>query len=266
MTGPRSLTGPGRPTLGTLVFLFALVLSTWSASADEPAPRIAIIIDDLGYLRQSGERVIALPGPVACAILPHTPYARYLAEQAYRASKEILLHLPLQPVELVMPMGIGAIDIDNTHRQLAEILNANLASVPHASGVNTHMGSLLTQHPGHMAWLMQELRQRGKLFFVDSYTTPSSVALRLARELDVPATRRHVFLDSELDPASMAREFSRLKNYARLHGFAVAIGHPYELTLSFLERSLPLLEAEGFALVPVASVVSRAPATAALQD
>jgi polysaccharide deacetylase 2 family uncharacterized protein YibQ len=266
VTRRRSLADLGRrPIIASLLFV-GLFLSAWPASSAEREPRIAIIIDDLGYLRQSGERVIALPGPVACAILPHTPYARYLAEQAHRANKEILLHLPLQPVELVMPMGVGAIDIDNTHRQLAAILDANLASVPYASGVNTHMGSLLTQHPGHMAWLMEELRQRGKLFFVDSYTTPSSVALRLARELDVPATRRHVFLDSDLDAASMAREFSRLKNYARLHGFAVAIGHPYELTLSFLERSLPLLRAEGFALVPVSSVVSRPSTTAALQD
>jgi polysaccharide deacetylase 2 family uncharacterized protein YibQ len=242
-----------------------LLVPSLMAMAAEPRPRIAIIIDDLGYLKIAGERVIALPGPVACAILPHTPYSRQLAVRANSAGKQVLLHLPLQPVEQLMPLGMGSIDIDNTHSQLAKILNANLASVPHADGVNTHMGSLLTQHPGHMAWLMQELGQRGNLYFIDSYTTPSSVALRLAREHGVPATRRHVFLDSEVSRAKVAEQFARLKNRARLHGKAVAIGHPYEVTLSYLERAIPQLEREGFDLVPISELVEAAPMTTAHQ-
>ncbi len=47
-------------------------------------------------------------------------------------------------------------------------LNANLASIPHIRGVNNHMGSLLTQHLGHMDWLMQALERRGDLYFIDS--------------------------------------------------------------------------------------------------
>ena len=128
------------------------------------------------------------------------------------------------------------------------------------------MGSLLTQHPGHMAWLMQELGRRGDLYFVDSYTTPSSVALRLAREHGVPATRRHVFLDSEVSRDAVAEQFARLKNRARLYGVAVAIGHPYEVTLDYLERALPQLEREGFDLVPVNDLVEVGPVTTARQD
>lgn len=243
-----------------------LLLVSSLALAGDSRPRIAIIIDDLGYLQRAGQRVIALQGPVACAILPHTPYSRQLSRQAAQAGKEVLLHLPLQPVEQLMPVGMGNIDINNTHRQLAEILNANLATVPEAIGVNTHMGSLLTQHPGHMAWLMEELSGRGNLFFVDSYTTASSIALRLARENGVPAARRNIFLDSDVDPLALSREFSRLKNYARLHGTAIAIGHPYEVTLEFLERALPDLEREGFDLVPLRELVQAGPLTTAQRN
>ncbi len=251
-----------RLTAGVAVILLLLSVV---AAADEPRPRIGIIIDDLGYLKSAGERVIALPGPVACAILPHTPYSRQLAVQANAAGKQVLLHLPLQPVEQLMPLGMGSIDIDNTYSQLARILSANLASVPHADGVNTHMGSLLTQHPGHMAWLMQELGRRGDLYFVDSYTTSSSVALRLAREYGVPAARRHVFLDSEVSWDAVADQFARLKNRARLYGEVIAIGHPYELTLDFLERYLPELDREGFDLVPLSELVDSGPVTTARQ-
>ena len=65
------------------------------------------------------------------------------------------------------------------------------------TGVNNHMGSLLTRHPGHMLWLMRTLQQHGEnpLFFVDSRTTVATVARRLAVENGVPNTDRNVFLD-----------------------------------------------------------------------
>jgi len=234
--------------------LAALILALLAGVASAE-PRIAIIIDDLGNLRSAGERTAALDGPVACAILPHTPAAAYIAGIAKESGKEVLLHLPLQPVEGAIPMGIGKINLDNTHGELHRIFTANLASVPYVSGVNTHMGSLLTQHPGHMGWLMGELDLNGKLFFVDSRTTPASVALRLAVEYGVPATRRDIFLDDDLDPRRVAEQFARLKNLARAQGSAVAIGHPYPVTLALLERELPRLAAEGIKLVPVREII-----------
>ena len=59
-------------------------------------PRIAIIIDDLGYQLAAGRRALGLPGPIAFAVLPDTPYGRRLARLANDAGKEVLLHLPLE--------------------------------------------------------------------------------------------------------------------------------------------------------------------------
>ncbi len=221
----------------------------------EDSPRISIIIDDLGNLRSAADRTLALDGPIACAVLPHTPLAQYIGKRAPQLGKEVLLHLPLQPIGEALPAGLGGIDLDNTRRQLAGILTANLNSIPNVAGVNTHMGSLLTQHPGHMHWLMTELQRRGDLFFVDSRTTASSVAQRMAAEVGVPATRRNVFLDNSTDPREIDREFNRLKALARLHGSAVAIGHPYDETLAYLEWVLPRLRGEGIELVPVAELI-----------
>ena len=50
-------------------------------------------------------------------------------------------------------------------------------------------------------------------------------------------------------------QFRRLLNLARLHGAAVAIGHPRPTTLAFLEQALPTLEQEGIELVPVKAVI-----------
>jgi polysaccharide deacetylase 2 family uncharacterized protein YibQ len=64
----------------------AILLLLASQSFAQSAPRIAIIIDDLGYHLAAGHRAVALPGPVVCAILPGTPRAAHLANAASPAA------------------------------------------------------------------------------------------------------------------------------------------------------------------------------------
>ena len=108
-----------------------------------------------------------------------------------------------------------------------------------------------------MRWLMDDLGRRDGLFFVDSYTTADSVALRIARERGIPSVRRDVFLDPDRRLDTVEREFARLKSIAEARGYAVGIGHPYPDTLDFLARALPALDAEGFALVPISELVTQ---------
>ena len=234
----------------------AMALGTCdTAGAGQPV-RIAIIIDDLGYESEAGRRAIDLPGPVACAILPSTPRGRRLAAAAHAAGKEVLLHLPLQSIGDAGAQPPGTIELDTTRAEFAASFAASLKSVPHAIGVNSHRGSLLTQHPGHMAWLMEELRARQGLIFVDSYTTVNSVALKLARESGIPAVRRDVFLDPDREAGTLRREFRRLKRLARQRGMAAGIGHPYPETLAFLESELPGLADDGIELIPISRYVA----------
>jgi polysaccharide deacetylase 2 family uncharacterized protein YibQ len=221
----------------------------------ESTARIAIIIDDLGYQLEAGQRAIQLPGPVGYAVLPGTPRGRQLAESAHSRGKEVLLHLPLQAVGQSGPEEPGGITLDMSREMFRLTFAAALASVPFAIGVNSHRGSLLTRHPGHMRWLMEEIGDRQNLFFIDSYTTHESVALQVANEMQVAAIKRDVFLDNENTPDAIAREFERLKSLAREHGSAVAIGHPYPGTLEFLERELPGLGDEGIELVAISTLL-----------
>jgi len=227
-----------------------------SAEVAPDAWRIAIIIDDLGYGLAAGERALNLPGPVSYAVLPATPWARALAEIAHERGKEVLLHLPLQSVGGEPADEPGLLALDMTRLQFAHAFAANFKSVPHAAGINSHRGSLLTRHPGHMAWLMEEIKNRGGLYFVDSFTTHASVALRLAQEAGVAAVKRDVFLDPDHAPGTLEREFERLKKLARQRGFAVGIGHPHPATLDLLEQQLPGLPDEGFELVGIGDYIA----------
>lgn len=224
-------------------------------AGSEPRPKIAIIIDDLGYGLAAGERAIALPGPVAFAVLPATPRGRELATLAHASGKEVLLHLPLQAMDHDGAADPGALTLEMSREDFRTAFSAAIETVPHAIGVSSHRGSLLTRHPGHMAWLMQEIHEREDLFFIDSYTTHHSVALRLANEEGVPATKRDVFLDHERSVEGVERELERLKTKALKKGHAIGIGHPFPETLDVLERELPALEAQGFELVTISDLL-----------
>jgi polysaccharide deacetylase 2 family uncharacterized protein YibQ len=233
-----------------------LALQVVPSHAEQP-PRIAIIIDDLGYQLEAGRRAIQLPGPVAFAVLPGTPHSARLAQFANDRGKEVLLHLPLEAVDYRGPAEPGGITLDMSQTAFRKTFAEAFASVPFAVGVSSHRGSLLTRHPGHMAWLMQEIGARDGLFFIDSYTTHESVALMAAAEAGVIATRRDVFLDHDRSAVAVAREVERLKTLARKNGHAVAIGHPFPETLQVLERELPMLEAEGFELVTISRIMQQ---------
>jgi len=237
-----------------LVVAAVATLLTAQGSA-EPQPRIAIIIDDLGYQLEAGRRAIQLPGPITFAVLPGTPHSRRLAGFAHDRGKEVLMHLPLESVNYTGPAEPGGVTLDMSRDEFRATFASAIETVPFAIGVSSHRGSLLTRHPGHMTWLMQEIRERDDLFFIDSYTTPESIALKVAAEEGVNATRRDVFLDHDRSIDAVARELERLKAMARRNGRAVAIGHPFPETLEVLERELPKLAAEGIELVTISALL-----------
>ena len=235
--------------------LVTALLLTLCGVALADAPRVAIIIDDMGYHLGNGQRAIQLPGAVSFSFLPGAPRARALAELAHALGKDILLHLPLQAVNDETEAEPAEIRIDMGRDRLGRVFDQALDAVPHVVGVNSHRGSLLTRHPGHMQWLMEEIREREALFFIDSYTHHDSVALQIARENGIEALKRDVFLDPDPSPEAVAREFERMKTLAKKRGRVLAIGHPYPATLDLLERELPRLADEGFELVRVSELL-----------
>lgn len=236
-------------------------LSGYSAdgySADEGSdttPRISIIIDDMGNRLREGSAAIALPGELTFAVLPHTTYSKRLATAAHNAGKEVMLHQPMEAITGNHLLGEGGITLDMTQRDIERTLRRNLASVPFSVGINNHMGSLMTRHPGNMAWLMAVLKRRGDLYFIDSKTTAESIATQVAREHAVPNSKRNVFLDHSIDTDAIKKQFARLIRQAKLTGSAIGIGHPHPETIAVLEELLPELEQQGIKLIPVSEMI-----------
>ncbi|MCK7577879.1 MAG: divergent polysaccharide deacetylase family protein [Chromatiales bacterium] len=230
----------------------ALLLAVLAAPlAAQPAERVRVglIIDDLGNSLDAGTRTVRLPGAVACAVLPHTTHARELAALAHAAGKEVILHLPMEAREAAEP-GPGQIDARMPPLEVRATLDYDLSTVPHAIGINNHMGSLLTTDRAAMTGLMRELRLR-QLFFIDSRTAVDSIAAATAQAQGIPVLARDVFLDNDPAADAVAAQLTRLERLARRRGYALGIGHPYPATLAALEQWLPQLAARGIELVPL---------------
>lgn len=238
-----------------ILAVILLCLCTYAQAADDPV--ISIIIDDIGYHTHPDKDMVELPGALAYAFLPHTPHTQKLAQLAHSLNKEVMLHAPMQAVDETKDLGPGSLTLHMTHQQFVESLRASLESVPHVKGINNHMGSLLTRHPGHMLWLMEEMNRHGDLFFVDSRTTSESVAQEVATENHVPNIQRDIFLDAERSEAFVNKQFDRLLKIARLRGYAVGIAHPYSETHKVLKRRLLELEGEKIRLVPISEILTR---------
>ena len=245
-----------RPILSAAVFALGLLLWAAGLQAGE-RPRIAIIIDDLGNGLESGRRALTLPGALTYSILPHTPYARDLAEQAHTSGREVMLHLPME-ANSRKPMGPGGLALRMDEQEFTATLRSNLDAVPHATGVNNHMGSRLTRDAEAMERVMAGLRERG-LFFVDSRTTPETVAERAAGESGIATTRRHVFLDRIPSREAVREQFRRLVRLARQQGAALAIGHPNGATLTVLAQELPRLQELEIDLVSASQLTEKYP-------
>lgn len=245
--------------LGTLVAATIAATGT-PARAQEvpsgPTPVIGLIIDDMGYRLHDGLRALELPGPVAYSVLPHSPSGAALALRAGQRGREVLLHLPMHAQENNHLLGPGALMQGMSREQFLATLDSDLAAIPNVIGVNNHMGSLLTRQQQPMQWLMQALKARGNLFFVDSRTSGATVAGRVATEAGVPLLNRDVFLDNEPDHDYIRGQFFRLIEKARFNGAAIGIAHPKPETIDVLADLLADLPQIGVKLVSLQELLA----------
>jgi len=205
-----------------------------SAKASHELPKVAIIIDDMGYDGKLGQAMIDVPIMMTYSFLPFATNTANLAETAFWEGKDIFLHLPLQPQSLVVDPGPGTIYVSDSSALQLEKFSRNLAAVPHAIGVNNHMGSKFTLYQAGMTTLLQEMATQ-KLIFIDSVTASDSVAFDTALKLKVKSARRQVFLDNNLDTNKICGQLEKLVNLAETKGAAIGIGHPHEATLAALK-------------------------------
>ena len=217
-------------------------------------PKVAIIIDDLGYDRKIAEKFLELDVALTFSILPFSPHQKKIARMAQEKGVEVMLHLPMEPMEYpAVDPGQGTLLAGMDPDHLIAQLEKNLDTLSEIKGVNNHMGSRLTAESSQLYQIFSILKKRG-LFFVDSRTTADSLCRPTARMFKVPFAQRDVFLDHHQQPEFIRKQIKELIEIAQSHGEAVGIAHPYSSTYKMLKEMLPELK-ENVRLVPASDIV-----------
>ena len=207
-------------------------------------PRVALIIDDFGYDSIIARKFSELGVEITFSILPYSPQRAKIARVAHEKNFEIMLHLPLEPVEYPrVDPGEGVLLAAMSPDMLIEQLKLDLDSVPYIRGVNNHMGSRVTTMSTKMYQIFSILKKR-ELFFIDSRTSKDSLCKPSARLLKIPFGERDVFLDHSDSPDAIRKQLRRLVRVAQRQGQAIGIGHPHKSTYRVLAEELPGIKSQ----------------------
>jgi polysaccharide deacetylase 2 family uncharacterized protein YibQ len=236
--------------------LLAMLVSAPLVGADQ-RPILSLVIDDLGYSFTQGKSALNLTGDHTYAIIPGTTYGKKLAALAYKNSKEIILHLPLQASNVRAASESNTLTESMDEDQITLNTVAMLSEFPNIKGINNHMGSHLTEISYFMRPIMDSIKAyRSQLYFLDSRTSSRSVAYNEALNSGLDSVSRDIFLDNEhTNLESIKLQFKLWLKKARDNGSAVAIGHPHLNTMAHLTETLPLLQKD-FRFMRISQLIS----------
>jgi hypothetical protein len=224
------------------------------AGAEEGRIPVAVVLDDLGPDRARTERAIELAAPLTLSFMPYAPEVRQEAQAARARGHELLVHVPMEPLNHATDMGPNGLAVGLPADEVLRRLRWDLDRFDAYVGINNHMGSRFTADADAMQTVIGELKLRG-LLFLDSRTSGRTVGAMLAQRAGVPFAERDVFLDDDQAPAAIAARLRDLEAAARRNGSAVAIGHPHDATLASLGAWIATLPEKHLQLVPLTAIV-----------
>jgi uncharacterized protein len=224
------------------------------SSDSGPEPSISLIIDDIGANLSGAKWFLDLNIPITFAVLPRLCKSEEAAALVHDAGHEIMLHQPMEPDDRHLDPGPGALFVGYGSNKIARIMEENISLIPFVAGVNNHMGSRFTRYSGEVLETLQVVKEKG-LFFVDSLTTSRSKAYETARNLNMPAASRNVFLDNILEEPAIVHQLSLLKKSALRQGHSVGIGHPFPETARAIRSFLKEQGDSSFSWVYVSRLI-----------
>ncbi|NTW76959.1 MAG: divergent polysaccharide deacetylase family protein [Syntrophaceae bacterium] len=219
--------------------------------------QVAIIIDDIGNDLKPVRELLQIDADITFAVMPFCSHTREAAETVHRARREILLHLPMEPASYPREKpGKGALFTDMNEEELLFQLNKNLASVPHISGVNNHMGSKFMGDEKKLTLIFDRLKAKN-LFFIDSRTTPNSKASTVAKKAGLPLASRKIFLDNNRNYNEIYKILAGVARDTEAGNISpiIIIGHPHPETIRAIKDANKILREKGVVVVPVSKLV-----------
>jgi len=210
---------------------------TISASKSEK-PKLVIIIDDVSS-RSQLEQIRALGLKLTPSIFP--PYSLSPSNQKLAEGlKHYMIHLPMESGK-VFDKQEKTLMVTDTPEMIEARVRELRSLFPAARFVNNHTGSVFTGHYPAMERLYQALLKEG-FVFVDSRTIAGSKVPQIAKKYAQHYISRDIFIDNKHNVSYIHKQLKQAVKIAQKRGYAIAIGHPHEVTLQALASAGEILK------------------------
>ncbi len=201
-------------------------------------PKLAIIIDDVGTMSQVNA-IKNLHLPLTMSFLPPSagrPNTPKLAqkEQFY------MIHLPMEAMNWSAEEP-HTLRIHDSQKVISKRIADIKKLFPKVHYINNHTGSKFTANEIAMNKLIFALK-KNNIYFIDSRTTAKTKAPKVLKNFGLKYLSRDVFLDHHMDKPYVLKQIRQAIKVAKLHGSAIAIGHPHKNTLQALYESKKLFK------------------------
>jgi uncharacterized protein len=242
--------------IGLLVLLISLNQPVF-AEAPIMKRELAIVIDDLGNNMNGTEEILNLPITLTAAIMPFMPSTKEDAELANRSGHDVIVHLPMEPKKGKKSwLGPGAITTDLSDEEIRKRVVAAIKDVPHAIGMNHHMGSKATEDERVMRIVLEVCKEYG-FFYLDSKTTGKSVVGKIANQINLPYLENNLFFDDVYTTRHVTKQANLLAGKLNKNDQLIAIGHvgiSGPIMASVLEAYIPVYKNKA-QLVPLSKLI-----------
>jgi polysaccharide deacetylase 2 family uncharacterized protein YibQ len=222
---------------------------------DKKNPKIAFIIDDVGYHETDADNLKALNIPITGSVIPSTPYAEEEGRKLNKFGLQVMIHLPMQAKDpkLKYPKDQFVV-LSSSMNDIINLIDRARKIIPFAHGLNNHMGSLITSNREMISKVLTIVKKRG-LFFVDSRTALTTVAGKISRRMGIKTAEKDLFIDHVQTYKHSMQQIEKLIRVALYKGKGIAIGHPHLTTFKAIKDSIAKIRAKGIKIVFVSSLL-----------
>lgn len=233
--------------------LFDLTL-IYDRNLERQVGNIALVVDDFGHFYNDlVEGFLNMDSKITFAVIPGLPESKRIAEMAAKQGHEVLIHMPMEAMNRKSKNSHFILLTSMQPAEIRQRLRRAIKLVPHAVGLNNHMGSQATVDGNLLAVVMDELKNTN-LFFLDSRTNSRSLAFEWAVKKRVPALKNDSFLDVLDEKPYIKEKLYELAEMAVRKGYAIGIGHPGKNLLSVFEKEIPNLKKKGFKFITLSKI------------
>lgn len=187
-------------------------------------PKIAIVIDDVGYSYNSTYDFLSLGFPITFALIPEMKDSDKFYSLFKEYDYEMILHIPMEPLKGKQYVEKNAIYSDMPEELIKNMIKGYLKEYPDVIGANNHMGSKVMTDARAMNVILNELSLNDKLW-LDSMTNINTISKEVAALHNLSYYERDVFLDNSKNITEIRKSMNELIKEAKKKGKAIGIGH-----------------------------------------